>query len=381
MSDGSTGTPEKGHVGGEPAPTHDERRARALAAATAAGFAGLVVTPGPDLTYLTGYAPTTASERLTALVLTPDVEATLVVPALERPDAERVDAAPRYVDWRDGTDPYESVARLLPASRRFAISDSAWALHLLGLQRTVRGSSYVGMTDALPMLRAIKDDAELARLSAAAAAVDSVYDKVSITSFAGCRERDIAARLDALLREYGHEQVDFTIVASGPNSASPHHDSGDRVIDAGDTIVMDFGGLRSGYGSDTTRTVHVGQPDPEVCEVHEVVRTAQQAAFEAVSPGVTCEEIDSVAREIITAAGYGDYFIHRTGHGIGLTTHEPPYIVTGDKHELVPGMCFSLEPGVYLPGRFGVRIEDIVVVTESGGTRLNDTAHGLRIVA
>ncbi|HEY3503437.1 MAG TPA: aminopeptidase P family protein [Actinocatenispora sp.] len=381
MPDGRSSTAGKRHAGEDPVSPYDERRTRALAAATAAGFAGVVVTPGPDLTYLTGYRPTTVSERLTALVLTPGAAASLVVPALERPDAERVDAAPRYVDWRDGTDPYEAVARLLPTSRRFAISDSAWALHLLGLQRAVRGSSYVGMTDALPMLRAVKDDVELTRLSAAGAAVDSVYDKVTSTSFVGSRERDVAAALDSLLREHGHEQVDFTIVASGPNSASPHHDSGDRVIGVGDTIVMDFGGLSGGYGSDTTRTVHVGQPDPEVCEVHELVRTAQQAAFEAVSPGVTCEEIDSVARDIITAAGYGDYFIHRTGHGIGLTTHEPPYIVAGDKHELVPGMCFSLEPGVYLPGRFGVRIEDIVVVTESGGARLNNTAHGLRTVA
>ena len=146
-------------------------------------------------------------------------------------------------------------------------------------------------------------------------------------------------------------------------------------------VVLDFGGLKDGYGSDTTRTVHVGEPTDEEREVHEIVRRAQQAAFEAVRPGVACEEIDWVARQVIRDAGYGEYFIHRTGHGIGVTTHEPPYMVAGEKQPLVPGMCFSIEPGIYLPGKFGVRIEDIVTVTADGGRRLNNTDHGLGIVA
>jgi len=145
--------------------------------------------------------------------------------------------------------------------------------------------------------------------------------------------------------------------------------------------VLDFGGLRDGYGSDTTRTVHVGPADDEVRTVHDVVRRAQQAAFEAVRPGVTCQEIDRVARQVITEAGYGEYFVHRVGHGIGVTTHEPPYLVEGETQPLVPGMCFSIEPGIYLPGRFGVRIEDIVTVTADGGRRLNNTSRELAIVA
>jgi Xaa-Pro aminopeptidase len=169
-------------------------------------------------------------------------------------------------------------------------------------------------------------------------------------------------------------------VASGPNGANPHHEPGDRVIREGDMVVLDFGGLKDGYGSDTTRTVHVGEPSAVEREVHDVVRAAQQAAFEAVRPGVACQEVDRVARRIIEDAGYGEFFIHRTGHGIGLTTHEPPYLVRGEEQPLVPGMCFSIEPGIYLPGRFGVRIEDIVTVTGSGGHRLNDTDHGLAIV-
>ncbi|HZC53146.1 MAG TPA: M24 family metallopeptidase, partial [Mycobacterium sp.] len=176
-------------------------------------------------------------------------------------------------------------------------------------------------------------------------------------------------------------QVDFTVVGSGPNGANPHHEVSDRTIRRGDMVVLDFGGIQDGYGSDTTRTVHVGEPANEERDVFEVVRSAQQAAFEAVRPGIACQEIDRAARAVIAEAGYGENFIHRTGHGIGLTTHEPPYMVEGETHRLEPGMCFSIEPGVYLPGRFGVRIEDIVTVTEDGGRRLNNTSREMRIVS
>jgi Xaa-Pro aminopeptidase len=146
-------------------------------------------------------------------------------------------------------------------------------------------------------------------------------------------------------------------------------------------VVLDFGGIKDGYGSDTTRTVHVGEPTDEEREVYEIVRQAQQTGFEAVRPGVECQEIDRAARRVIVDAGYGEQFIHRTGHGIGLTTHEPPYMIEGDINRLEPGMCFSIEPGIYLTGRFGVRIEDIVTVTAEGGQRFNNTPHELQIVA
>ena len=198
--------------------------------------------------------------------------------------------------------------------------------------------------------------------------------------FAGRKETELGADLADLLRKYGHSQVDFTVVGSGPNGANPHHEVGERVIADGDMVVLDFGGLRYGYGSDTTRTVHVGEPTAEERQVHDLVRQAQQAGFEAVRPGIPCQEIDRVPRAVITDADYGEYFIHRTGHGIGLTTHEPPYMVEGETQPLQPGMCFSIEPGIYLPGRLGVRIEDIVTVTDDGGRRLNTTPHELRIV-
>ncbi|MEU1419195.1 aminopeptidase P family protein [Kitasatospora sp. NPDC005751] len=360
------------------------RMARATADAAAAGLSGLVVAPGPDLVYLCGYQPTAITERLTALLLTDGREPALIVPKLERPDAERATGAPglRLLDWTDGESPYDTAVPLLDPAGRYGVSDNAWAMHLLGLQAALPGAGWTSLTEALPMLRAVKDTDELERLAAAGGAADAAYRGILEVRFAGRRETDVAADLSALLIQYGHSQVDFTVVGSGPNGANPHHEAGDRVIEAGDTVVLDFGGLKDGYGSDTTRTVHVGTDVPaEVRTVHDVVRQAQQTAFEAVRPGVTCQEIDRIARRVITEAGYGEYFIHRTGHGIGITTHEPPYLVEGEEQPLVPGMCFSIEPGVYLPGRFGVRIEDIVTVTDQGGRRFNNTPHELGTVS
>ncbi|MEU4113029.1 aminopeptidase P family protein [Kitasatospora sp. NPDC028055] len=358
--------------------------ARATAEATAAGLAGLVVAPGPDLSYLCGYRPTAVTERLTALVLTPGRRPALIVPRLERPDAEKALGAPavELLDWSDGEDPYATARPLFEPAGRYGISDNAWAMHLLGLQAALPGAGFSSLTEVLPMLRAVKDGEELERLAAAGGAADAAYRGILEVEFAGRRETDVAADLGALLIQYGHSQVDFTVVGSGPNGANPHHEAGERIIRTGDTVVLDFGGLKDGYGSDTTRTVHVGPDVPdEVRQVHDLVRLAQQTAFEAVRPGVSCQEIDRIARRVITEGGYGEYFIHRTGHGIGITTHEPPYLVEGEEQPLVPGMCFSIEPGVYLPGRFGVRIEDIVTVTANGGRRFNNTPHELGAVA
>lgn len=358
------------------------RSRRVVAAASDAGLSGVLVTPGPDLVWLTGYQPTAITERLTVLVLAPDREPTLVVPALERPDAVAAEGVRgmRVVDWADATDPYETAAPLLRPDGTYGISDSAWALHLLGLQQRLPGTRYESLTVGLPMMRAVKGPDELARLAAAGAAADAAYGEILKVRFAGRRETEVAADLGELLRRFGHEQVDFTVVGSGPNGANPHHEAGDRVIRSGDAVVLDFGGLMYGYGSDTTRTVCVGEPSQEIRDVHEIVRRAQQAGVDAARPGATCQDVDRAARAVITEAGYGAAFIHRTGHGIGVTTHEPPYMVEGEEQPLVPGMCFSVEPGIYLAGRFGVRIEDIVTVTDAGGLRLNNTDHALAVV-
>ncbi|MCT9110349.1 aminopeptidase P family protein [Streptomyces mirabilis] len=377
-----TGTPAP-FTAGDPAPftagDYEARMRRATEAAADAGLDGVLIAPGPDLVWLTGYRPV-ETERLTLLVLRAGQDPVLVVPTLEAPDAAA--AAPMLTlrDWTDGKDPYAAAASLVGSDGRFGVSDNSWALHLLGLQRRLPDTRYVALTEALPMLRAVKDAAEVARLAEAGAAADAAYEEIRKVPFAGRMEAEVAADLAELLRHFGHSQVDFTIVASGPNGANPHHEAGERAIEHGDMVVLDFGGLKHGYGSDTSRTVHVGEPDLEERRVHDVVRAAQEAGVAAVRPGAACQDVDRAARAVITEAGYGEYFIHRTGHGIGVTTHEPPYMIEGEELPLVPGMCFSVEPGIYLPGRFGVRIEDIVTVTEEGGWRLNTTSREMAIV-
>src|SRR4051794_14896072 len=367
-----------------PFTAHDfsSRMERAAQQADEAGLTGVLVAPGPDLQYLTGYMPVAITERLTMLVLQAGREPAMITPKLERPDAEAAPSAGTIAltDWSDGSDPYAAAAPLLDPKGRYAISDSAWALQLLGIQGALPDTTYVSMTAALPMLRAVKDADELARLTAAGEAADASFYEIVKVRFAGRKETEVAADLAQLLMDHGHSQVDFTVVGSGPNGANPHHEAGERTIHEGDMVVLDFGGLKGGYGSDTSRTVHVGEPTEEEREVHDVVRRAQQTGFEAVRPGVACQEIDRAPRRVIAGAGRGDQFIHRTGHGIGLTTHEPPYMVEGEEHPLEPGMCFSIEPGVYVPDRFGVRIEDIVTVTEDGGRRLNNTTREMEIV-
>ena len=355
---------------------------RAAQAAAEAGLDGLVLTPGADLRYLTGYQPIAITERLTALVVAAGSEPVLVVPSLERPDAERSRVAPllRFVDWADGTDPYPEAAALL-GEGRWGISDAAWALHVLALQRARPGLELVSLTEALPTLRAVKDPEELDALGRAAAAADAAFADLLGVRFAGRTEREVAADLREALLAHGHAKVEFTLVASGPNGANPHYEDDSRTIVEGDLVVLDFGGVLDGYYSDMTRTVSVGEPSAEACEVYGVVRAAQQAGVEAVAPGVACEDVDRAARGVIEAAGYGERFIHRTGHGIGSEVHEPPYIVAGERLPLQPGMTFSVEPGVYLPGRFGVRVEDIVAVTEVGVRRLNEATRELETVS
>jgi Xaa-Pro aminopeptidase len=260
------------------------------------------------------------------------------------------------------------------------VTDRTWASHLLALERAAPDRSFVATGEAVPLLRAVKDANEIQRLRAVAHGADAAFADVIELPFAGRAETDVAAELDRLLRDHGHQRVDFTIVGSGPNAASGHHEPGERRIEPGDAVVMDFGGMRDDYCSDITRTVFVGEPSPEEREVYAIVRAAQQAAFEAVRPGVAAEEVDRAARAVITDAGYGERFVHRTGHGIGLEIHEPPYIVEGNRTPLEAGMTFSDEPGIYLEGRFGVRIEDQVAVTAQGAERLNEASRELTVV-
>jgi D-alanyl-D-alanine dipeptidase len=366
----------------ETAPDFGARLGRAAAAAAAAGLDALVIGPSQDLVYLTGYEPLPL-ERLTALVVRADASPVLVVPELERPGALLAPGASMVetTGWRDGEDPYREVARIVgPATHRVAVGDQLWASHLLRLERGLADAEFESAGPLLGALRARKDPGEIAALSRAGAAADAAFDRLLAEGLGGRTEREVAASLAALLVDAGHRTADFTIVASGPNGASPHHEPGDRRIADGDVVVLDFGGKLDGYCSDMTRTVSVGEPSAEVKETHRIVREAQQKAFEVIRPGTTGEEADRAAREVIEAAGFGDAFFHRTGHGIGLDVHEEPYLVAGNDRPLETGNCFSIEPGIYLEGRYGVRIEDIVALTGDGARRLNEAPRGLLVV-
>jgi Xaa-Pro aminopeptidase len=362
--------------------THAERLERAAEAAKRAALSALVVAPSADLLYLAGYDPPPL-ERLTCLVVRPGKSPVLVVPTLERPLAENSGPSrlTEVVSWAETDDPYALVAKITGRGKRVACSDRMWAAHLLRLQQAIPGGSFTTASAVLGPLRSVKDPDELERLRRAARYADEVFRRLLNTPLESATERDVAQRLSELLLELGHDRVAFTIVGSGPNGASPHHEPGDRTIQARDAVVLDFGGRSAGYFSDMSRTVAVREATSELVDVHGIVQEAQEQAFKTVGPGVPAQEVDRAARRVIEDAGYGELFVHRTGHGIGLEEHEPPYIVEGNEEQLRAGMCFSIEPGIYVPGRFGVRIEDIVTVTDDGATRLNHAPRGLDIVS
>ena len=356
------------------------RRQRASAVLRERGLAAMLLSAGSDLTYLSGYR-IFGSERITCLVLGADGTTTLVVPELESPRATA--AAPDLAQrtWAETEDPYALVASLVGGRGDVAVADQMWALFTLRLQTALAGRSFQLASTVTRELRTRKDQPEREALRAVAASADRAYARIVERDFAGRREREVAAELAALLREEGHDEVSFTIVASGPNGASPHHQTGDRVIANGETVVMDFGGTSAWYCSDITRTVVVGKPEPEMVKVHDAVRRAQEAGYKAARSGATAEAVDAAARAVIADAGYGAHFIHRTGHGIGLDGHEHPYLVSGNRETLGPGMAFSIEPGIYLPGRFGVRIEDIAIIGDDGAAlALNRADHALAVV-
>lgn len=357
-----------------------DRLERARRAAAERGVNGLLITPGPDLRYLTGY-DARAMERLTCLVLPVNGEAALIVPRLELPAAQAAgvdDLELRLIAWDETDDPVFLAAGLMPRAAVVGVDDRMWAEKVLKFRAAMPDTEQVAGGPILSELRLVKSAHELDGLRAAGAAIDRVHARVPEWLVAGRTEADVGRDIaDAIIAE-GHVSVDFVIVASGPNGASAHHDTSDRVIQPGDPVVVDIGGaMPDGYCSDETRTYVVGTPTDEYAQAYEALRQAQQAAVDHVRPGVSAESVDAVARGILENAGLGAYFVHRTGHGIGLETHEEPYIVAGNARLLEPGMAFSVEPGFYLPGRYGARIEDIVLVTDDGVEPVNLRPHEL----
>jgi len=337
----------------------------------------LLVSVGHDLPYLVGYHAMPL-ERLTALVVTAS-SATLLVPRLEAPRVERHDDVFDLVSWDETDDPVAMVAVLLEKASKVAVGDQMWSRFLVDLLRHLPGRQYVRSVDVVGLLRASKDDAEIAALMAAGAAADRVAAQLQRgeISLVGCTEAEVSADISARLIAEGHDVVNFAIVAAGENAASPHHHPGRREIRRGEIVLCDFGGTMNGYCSDITRCVYLGEPPADVQRAWNDLRRAQEAGVQAGVVGGTCESVDTAARSVLEAAGWGEYFIHRTGHGIGMEAHEEPYMVRGNTLPIVHGHAFSVEPGIYVPGKWGMRLEDIVVATASGPQRMNNAVREL----
>ena len=343
------------------------------------GIDVLLLSTGADLPYLTGYEAMPL-ERLTMLVLPVDGDAVLVVPRLEAPRVVEEPDAFSLRPWEETENPIDIVAALVGPAATAAVGDQTWARFLLELERALPRTRFSRAVDVTGPLRVVKDAAEIDALRAAARAVDEIAVGMRGERFSGRREIDVHRRLVERMLDAGHERANFAIVASGPNGASPHHDPGSRTIEPGDVVLCDFGGTMRGYCSDITRMFVVGEPAADVRATYDVLVDAQERGVRAATVGTPCETVDAASRDAITRAGYGEYFVHRTGHGIGAEAHEDPYVVAGNTTPLAPGHAFSIEPGIYLPGRFGLRLEDIVVATPDGPERLNSAPRDLAVV-
>ena len=359
---------------------HD-RLGRVRARMADLGVDALLLSVGADLPWLCGYEAMPL-ERLTMLVVPAKEDPTLIVPRLEAPRVvDRPDLF-NLIPWDETDNPVEIVGGLVGGRITLAVGDHTWSRFLLALQDELPARRWLSGSLVTAPLRAAKDTFELDCLARASAAASRVADAIHAgeISFIGRTEAEVAHDIGRRLIAEGHEKVAFVIVASGPNSASPHHEPGDRVIGPNEAVVCDFGGVLDGYCSDITRTVVTGEPSPELAEMYAVVQEAHVAGVSAAVVGTPCGDVDGAARDVIADAGYGEFFTHRTGHGIGRDVHEEPYMVEGNKTLLEAGNAFSVEPGIYLPGRFGARLEDIIVATEDGPRSLNSANHDLIVV-
>lgn len=351
------------------------------------GVETMLLSVGPELPYLTGYEAMPL-ERLTMLVLPADGEAVLAVPRLEAPRVVERPEVFRMLPWDEGDDPIEIVSSLVGAPHSVAIGDRMWARFLVDLLPHLDSASLSRSNDVVGPVRAVKDADEVEALRAAGTAADRVARQLQTGQIplVGRSEAEVSADIGRRLVDEGHYKVNFAIVAAGPNAASPHHEPDGTVIEAGQAVLCDFGGTMHGpggvgYCSDMTRVVAAGAaPPPDLAEAYDALVEAQQDAVGSAVVGASCESVDRVARTGLVAAGWGEWFIHRTGHGIGIEEHEDPYIVEGNSEPLRAGHAFSVEPGIYVPGKWGIRLEDIVVATEDGPVACNAADHALVVV-
>ncbi|MBX5475944.1 MAG: aminopeptidase P family protein [Clostridia bacterium] len=351
------------------------RIARLQAELRAKGWRAAFVAPGDDLRYLAGFS-TTADERPAFLAVTPD-DAAWLMPALNREQAAAHSPLPMFA-YTDEEGPGVALSALLAALRLDAsgegplgVNDDMRADFLLLLQRAVPGGPWSPAGEIIGPLRMIKDAGEIERMERVAALTDRVLDRAFAAVRPGVTERELQRVVEQAFADEGADEMTFCIVGSGPNSAYPHHHTSARAVQAGEPVMFDIGGRKDGYCSDITRMVFVGEPHEEYLKVHAAVEAAVQAAFAAARPGAPLRAVDEAARKAIDAAGYGPYFVHRTGHGLGVSVHEPPSVHGRNETIIREGMVFTIEPGIYLPGRFGVRLEEVAVVERDGARRLS----------
>ena len=358
-----------------------ERLRRAQAELQQRDLDAVLVGPGSDLFYLLGFNAH-LSERLNLLIVPKNGRPAYIAPVLEAPLVQNKSDLVDIHAWAETESPSELAARVLAArsGAKLAVGDQLWSSFLLRLQTAIPGAGWTSANDVMRALRMSKDPYEIERLTEVARRTDEAWGEfVEGGPISGLTETEAMSRLAGLTKAKGLGEI-WGICASGPNAASPHHHTGDRVIQEGDSVIFDWGGILDGYHSDITRTVFIGAPSDEQRKVYEIVMRANQATYDVVKPGIPCEELDKAARDVITEAGYGPAFLHRVGHGLGLDVHEEPYLVGGNTMPLSVGMCFSDEPGIYLEGNFGVRIEDAVICTETGAKRLNEASREITVM-
>ena len=345
------------------------------------GVDALILSVGHDLPYLTGYYAMPL-ERLTLLVVPQSGVPTLIIPRLEAPRVVQMPAVFGIAPWNETDDPVALAHSLLGDARTVAVGDQMGSRFLVDLLVHRPQSRYVRSVVVMSALRTRKDTAEIDALAAAGAAADRVAAQLHAGEIplVGRTESQVSADISARLIAEGHDKVNFAIVAAGENAASPHHHPGDRVIRHGEIVLCDFGGTMNGYCSDITRCVHTGEIPDDIAQAYAVLKQAQAAGVAAGHIGASCETVDSVTRKVIDDAGYGEWFVHRTGHGIGMEEHEDPYMVSGNHEPIAVGHAYSVEPGIYIPGKWGMRLEDIVVATDNGPRALNHANHDLVVV-
>jgi Xaa-Pro aminopeptidase len=358
--------------------TFHSRLERARAEMARTGVDALILSLGHDLPYLTGYLAMPL-ERLTLLVVPRDGEASLIIPRLEAPRVTEMSSVFSLATWNETDDPVALAHKLLGAARTIAVGDQMWSRFLVDLLKFRPDAEYVRSVVVMEALRSRKDAAEIAALVAAGAAADRVAAQLHAGDIplVGRTEAQVSADISARLLAEGHQVVNFAIVAAGENAASPHHHAGDRVIKHGEIVLCDFGGTMNDYCSDITRCVHIGEPPSDIAEAYSVLFESQAAGVAAGIIGSSCSGVDAASRGVIDAAGFGEWFVHRTGHGIGMEAHEDPYMVAGNETPIAVGHAYSVEPGIYIPGKWGMRLEDIVVATATGPQPVNHTNHHL----